>query len=481
MKKIVLFLFVLVILCGFSSVSSNAAEKGGEVKRCTETVYKGQKRLLLYSDEDGIARIDEDAWTIKSGKKNIKLCDGGKYIKGLKVGKAVLTANISGTQVEMTVNVVKTPKLKQRSVKLGKQSFVVPKDYEVKYKDDQALICKSIKDTTYAGVVKKENWIGLSTEELGQSLHESGSYTVLSSLYEFKIQGYEFEDGNLSISDEGGFICLKQDLDYPDVDLFMYYCAIITDDMVYEAYIESYDKNSLKNLVDELMSANNTSLIAGDNVKDKVSDNTKTGNKEGTNDSVVVSGSGKGDKTISLKGKLKYGVPYRFSLDTESNNLCRAVGDYDDGNTKSYAVNGYGKTHYEGLLQEETFLFSILYKDIKVTSLNITSNADTEWEYRIEEIKKTSDKKIKGSGERVTDIIRVKSGDMNIDFNGKEKYDFISVKVYSAAGKLLGTTSLNDDESSLGINVQTKDKDGIDVFFVISAPDNVKWEISAVK
>ena len=82
MKKIVLFLFVLVILCGFSSVSSNAAEKGGEVKRCTETVYKGQKRLLLYSDEDGIARIDEDAWTIKSGKKNIKLCDGGKYIKG---------------------------------------------------------------------------------------------------------------------------------------------------------------------------------------------------------------------------------------------------------------------------------------------------------------------------------------------------------------------------------------------------------------
>ena len=496
MKKIVYLIVLVLLMCCVGSVKVEAASKKstGYTEYYYKDLYKGQKLPLTVKDDDGkIIKTDESTWKIKSGKKIIKIVDDGQFIKGLKVGTAVITSNISGKPIEVTVEVTKAPKCKDRKVKLGDNSIYIPEDYEVLDLDDDAVICGSVKDSSTVMITKAEEWVGLSDKEINQNVSDNGMVFMGMLLAYYKNNGYVFDIHNMSLAYIDDYICLRLSMDVPEFDMFLNFYAIKTDDMVYEVTSTSFNKYSLKSFDDSLIDLNKKaigfseksgrgkSVEINDDSDDDIVEEKKSEEKKSEAKKVVASGSGKGSKTVSLNGKLKQGVPYRIYFKTDAKNLCKVVGNYDDGETKAYAISGYGSEHYEGMLQEETFLYSILYHDIKVTSLDITSDSDSEWEYTIEEIGMTSDKKLKGNGQGITDATTVKSGNVRFVCYDKGQYDSVIIKVYSTDGKQLGSTFLNQGESSITMKIENMPKNGMDVFFLISAPDTVSWDLTIDK
>ncbi len=232
-------LLVLLILVGIATpvTATKAAEDTADY-----VLYKGQK-LHLWT-QFGRRQLDksEVKWSVKSGKKNVKILDDGLYIKGLKKGKAVITVDYKGDKTDFSVVVKKAPSAKKKTVKFGNNKFVIPKGYIVSEKTKDMVVCSSIKDDTEF-IFSTEEYMAENYPDFPKNVYEY--LEDIGCLYE-----------TVNFEMDGLFMYYEIVLSSPK---FKYYCMsnqVEKEGCKYSYIATSFDSDSLKKLNEALSKYN---------------------------------------------------------------------------------------------------------------------------------------------------------------------------------------------------------------------------------
>ncbi len=266
MKKALSLLLTIVIALGvIGPVKTNAAE----TLKQTATMYKGQTLLLWMSFNGEQQETSSNTWTIKSGKKNVKLVNDGQFIKATKKGKAVLTTKVNGQTAEITINVKKAPKAKQTTIKVDGKKIKVPKNYIAGDPDKTGFTAASVKDDSHLSLFNiGESIPAESFDEINEGYYGEIEKTLNDQL---KANGYKIKSTELKSED--GFEYLEVKCTTPKVNYYVTYEVVTIDNNVYIVTMIGLNKKTVKSTFENFKKINNATLtVAVEAPKQELSD-----------------------------------------------------------------------------------------------------------------------------------------------------------------------------------------------------------------